>query len=96
MYRFDFEICIVCGYGDVGKGSAAALRSFGARVIITEIDPINALQAAMEGKSFTLLLHFKFTKSTSSNVAYYKIAFLSLFFFSGCLDIHIKGIPPVF
>ncbi|VDD93579.1 unnamed protein product [Enterobius vermicularis] len=43
------KICIVCGYGDVGKGSAAALRSFGARVIITEIDPINALQAAMEG-----------------------------------------------
>ncbi|EPY41748.1 adenosylhomocysteinase [Angomonas deanei] len=39
----------VCGYGDVGKGSAAALRAFGARVIVTEVDPINALQAAMEG-----------------------------------------------
>jgi adenosylhomocysteinase len=39
----------VCGYGDVGKGSAHSLRGFGARVIITEIDPINALQAAMEG-----------------------------------------------
>jgi adenosylhomocysteinase len=39
----------VCGYGDVGKGSAHSLRGFGARVIVTEIDPINALQAAMEG-----------------------------------------------
>src|SRR5690606_2673862 len=37
------------GYGDVGKGSAHSLRGFGARVIVTEIDPINALQAAMEG-----------------------------------------------
>lgn len=43
------KICVVAGYGDVGKGSSAALRAFGARVIITEIDPINALQAAMEG-----------------------------------------------
>jgi len=41
--------CVVAGYGDVGKGSAAALRAFGARVIVTEIDPINALQASMEG-----------------------------------------------
>ncbi|PHQ72336.1 MAG: adenosylhomocysteinase [Sneathiella sp.] len=40
---------VVCGYGDVGKGSAASLRSQGARVMITEIDPICALQAAMEG-----------------------------------------------
>jgi adenosylhomocysteinase len=40
---------VVAGYGDVGKGSAQSLRAFGARVIITEIDPINALQAAMEG-----------------------------------------------
>ncbi|MGO8678670.1 MAG: adenosylhomocysteinase [Limisphaerales bacterium] len=39
----------VCGYGDVGKGSAHSLRGFGARVIVTEVDPINALQAAMEG-----------------------------------------------
>lgn len=39
----------VCGYGDVGKGCAAALRAFGARVVVTEVDPINALQAAMEG-----------------------------------------------
>lgn len=39
----------VCGYGDVGKGCSAALRAFGARVVVTEVDPINALQAAMEG-----------------------------------------------
>lgn len=44
------KVCVVAGFGDVGKGSAASLRAFGARVIITEIDPINALQAAMEGK----------------------------------------------
>ncbi len=43
------KLAIVAGYGDVGKGSAASLRNFGARVIITEIDPICALQAAMEG-----------------------------------------------
>ena len=43
------KIAVVCGYGDVGKGSAASLRSSGARVLVTEIDPINALQAAMEG-----------------------------------------------
>ncbi|MEJ0063264.1 MAG: adenosylhomocysteinase [Alphaproteobacteria bacterium] len=43
------KIAIVCGYGDVGKGSAASLRSAGARVMVTEVDPINALQAAMEG-----------------------------------------------
>ncbi|KNH04203.1 S-adenosylhomocysteine hydrolase [Perkinsela sp. CCAP 1560/4] len=43
------KTALVCGYGDVGKGSAAALRNFGARVIIAEIDPINALQACMEG-----------------------------------------------
>lgn len=41
--------CVVAGYGDVGKGSAQSLRGLGARVIITEIDPINALQASMEG-----------------------------------------------
>jgi adenosylhomocysteinase len=43
------KICVVCGYGDVGKGCAQALRGQGARVIVTEIDPICALQAAMEG-----------------------------------------------
>ena len=43
------KVAVVCGYGDVGKGSAASLRNGGARVMITEIDPICALQAAMEG-----------------------------------------------
>ena len=43
------KVAVVCGYGDVGKGSAASLRGLGARVIVTEIDPINALQAAMVG-----------------------------------------------
>jgi len=43
------KTALVAGYGDVGKGSAAALRAFGARVVVTEIDPINALQACMEG-----------------------------------------------
>ncbi len=43
------KIAVVCGYGDVGKGSAASLRAAGARVMVTEIDPINALQASMEG-----------------------------------------------
>ena len=43
------KTAVVCGYGDVGKGSAQSLKSQGARVIVTEIDPICALQAAMEG-----------------------------------------------
>ncbi len=43
------KTAVVCGYGDVGKGSAHSLQRFGARVIVTEIDPINALQACMEG-----------------------------------------------
>jgi adenosylhomocysteinase len=43
------KAAVVCGYGDVGKGSAHSLQRFGARVIVTEIDPINALQACMEG-----------------------------------------------
>jgi adenosylhomocysteinase len=43
------KVAVVCGYGDVGKGCAHSLRGFGSRVIVTEIDPINALQAAMEG-----------------------------------------------
>ena len=43
------KIAVVAGYGDVGKGCVQALSAFGARVIVTEIDPINALQAAMEG-----------------------------------------------
>ncbi len=47
------KIAVVCGYGDVGKGSAHSLRGMGARVVVTEIDPINALQAAMEGFEVT-------------------------------------------
>jgi adenosylhomocysteinase len=43
------KLVVVCGYGDVGKGAAEALRGQGARVVVTEIDPINALQAAMDG-----------------------------------------------
>ena len=43
------KVVVVCGYGDVGKGCAMSMRSYGARVIVTEIDPICALQAAMEG-----------------------------------------------
>jgi adenosylhomocysteinase len=49
------KVAVVCGYGDVGKGSSHSLRGFGARVIVTEIDPINALQAAMEGFEVTTL-----------------------------------------
>jgi adenosylhomocysteinase len=43
------KVVVVCGYGDVGKGCAHSMRAYGARVVVTEIDPINALQAAMEG-----------------------------------------------
>src|ERR1700729_4085088 len=49
------KVAVVCGYGDVGKGSSHSLRGFGARVIVTEIDPINALQAAMEGFEVTTI-----------------------------------------
>jgi len=49
------KTAVVCGYGDVGKGSAHSLRGFGARVIVTEVDPINALQAAMEGFEVTTI-----------------------------------------
>lgn len=49
------KTCIVAGFGDVGKGSASSLRNFGARVIVTEIDPICALQAAMEGYQVQLM-----------------------------------------
>jgi adenosylhomocysteinase len=47
------KVVVVCGYGDVGKGSAKSMRAYGARVIVTEIDPICALQAAMEGFEIT-------------------------------------------
>ncbi len=49
------KVAVVCGYGDVGKGSAASLRGAGARVVVTEIDPICALQAAMDGFKVTTL-----------------------------------------
>jgi len=49
------KVAVVCGYGDVGKGSAASLRSQGARVMVTEVDPICALQAAMEGYQVTTM-----------------------------------------
>ena len=49
------KVVVICGYGDVGKGCAQSMSGFGARVIITEIDPICALQAAMEGYEVTLL-----------------------------------------
>lgn len=49
------KICVVAGYGDVGKGCAQAFKGFGGRVIVTEIDPINALQAAMEGFQVTTM-----------------------------------------
>ena len=49
------KVAVICGYGDVGKGSAHSLRGMGARVIVTEIDPINALQAAMEGYEVTTI-----------------------------------------
>ncbi len=49
------KVAVICGYGDVGKGSAHSLRGMGARIIVTEIDPINALQAAMEGFEVTTI-----------------------------------------
>jgi len=49
------KVVVVCGYGDVGKGSAHSMKSLGARVLITEVDPINALQAAMEGYEVTTM-----------------------------------------
>ena len=49
------KVAVICGYGDVGKGCAYSMRGMGARVIVTEIDPINALQAAMEGFEVTTI-----------------------------------------
>jgi adenosylhomocysteinase len=49
------KVAVICGYGDVGKGSAHSLRGLGARVVVTEVDPINALQAAMEGYEVTTI-----------------------------------------
>ena len=57
-----FQVCLVAGYGDVGKGCCQSLRAFGARVLVAEIDPIIALQAAMEGivanKCTPNMIHF--------------------------------------
>jgi len=49
------KVAVICGYGDVGKGSADSLKGFGCRIVVTEIDPINALQAAMHGYEVTTL-----------------------------------------
>ncbi|TWU02748.1 adenosylhomocysteinase [Stieleria varia] len=51
------KVAVVCGYGDVGKGCAHSLQRYGCRVIVTEIDPINALQASMEGFEVTTMEH---------------------------------------
>ncbi len=74
---FAGKVAVVAGYGDVGKGSAHSLRGYGARVIVTEIDPINALQAAMEG----------FEVTTMENVASVGDIFVTT---TGCRDI-IRG-----
>src|SRR6187455_2229836 len=49
------KVAVICGYGDVGKGSAHSLKGLGCRIVVTEIDPINALQAAMEGFEVTTI-----------------------------------------
>ena len=68
------KVVVVCGYGDVGKGCAQSMRGFGARVIITEIDPICALQAAMEG----------YEVSTMEEVAHTGDIFVTA---TGCCDV---------
>jgi adenosylhomocysteinase len=78
------KVAVVCGYGDVGKGCAEALRGMGARVIVTEIDPINALQAAMCG----------YQVDTMDNVSAVGRIFVTA---TGCRDIilgrHIEQMP---
>jgi len=78
------KVCCVGGYGDVGKGSAQSLRAFGARVLVTEIDPINALQAAMEGYEVTTL------EDACSRASIFVTT-------TGCLDIirgeHLEKMP---
>ncbi|KAI1282048.1 Adenosylhomocysteinase [Halotydeus destructor] len=78
------KTAVVCGFGDVGKGSAQSLRAFGARVIVTEIDPINALQASMEGYEVT----------TIEEVAHKASVFVTT---TGCRDIlrqeHFEVMP---
>ena len=61
------KVAVVCGYGDVGKGSAASLAGAGARVKVTEADPICALQAAMDGFEVVLLEDVARTPPTSSS-----------------------------
>jgi adenosylhomocysteinase len=68
------KVVVICGYGDVGKGSAASMKGLGARVIVTEIDPICALQATMEG----------FQVTTLEEVAPYADIFVTT---TGCRDI---------
>ena len=68
------KTCVVAGYGDVGKGSACSLRAFGARVLITEIDPINALQAAMEGRN-DIFTHHSLPPPTPLPTVYFHICF---------------------
>ncbi len=87
-------MALVAGYGDVGKGSANALRAFGARVIVTEIDPINALQAAMEGKVHRILSHntsnAKLTIvniSTKNIIVHCKLNYINTRFFFEALTI---------
>jgi len=78
------KVCCIAGYGDVGKGSAQSLRSFGARVLVTETDPINALQAAMEGYEVTTM------EEACSRASIYVTT-------TGCLDIirgeHLEKMP---
>ena len=61
------KVAVVCGYGDVGKGCAQSLRGQGARVLITEIDPICALQAAMEGYQVVTMEDVVRRRPTSSS-----------------------------
>jgi adenosylhomocysteinase len=68
------KVIVVCGYGDVGKGCAQSMRGFGARVLVTEIDPICALQAAMEG----------FEVTTMENAATEGDIFVTA---TGCIDV---------
>jgi adenosylhomocysteinase len=78
------KVSCVCGYGDVGKGSAQSLRAFGSRVLVTETDPINALQAAMEG----------FEVTTMENAASRASIFVTT---TGCCDVirgeHLEKMP---
>ncbi|KEI38585.1 uncharacterized protein L969DRAFT_89038 [Mixia osmundae IAM 14324] len=78
------KVAVVAGYGDVGKGCAESLRSYGARVIVTEIDPINALQACMAGYEVT----------TMEDAAYRANLFVTT---TGCRDIivgkHFEAMP---